>query len=188
MRTSRTVPATLAALLTAAALTGCTPDGPTEQAPPIGDALASYTDLYDDAIVALQKAPDGRELTWAESMADYPSIAEQNDGLCFLYVRSANGTGTIDDAEGLLTSLAASLDTVLAEHGMEPMSDPQHSEHGGDVWVETVAPTGWTVELKGGGQSSPEQQDARVELSIDGPVTSDTCNDTTLAQALTDAG
>jgi len=185
---SRTVPAAFAAVLTVVALTGCTPDGPTEQAPPIDDALASYTDLYHDVVVALQKAPDGRDLTWAESMADYPSIAEQDNGLCFLFVRSANGTGTVDDAEGLLTSLGASLDPVLAEHGMEPMSEPQHSENGGDVWVESVAPTGWTVELKGGGQSSSGQPNAQVELSIDGPVTSDTCNDTTLAQALTDAG
>ena len=188
MRASRTVPAALAALLTAVALTGCAPDGPTEQAPPINDALTSYTDLYHDAVVALQKTPDGRDLKWAESMADYPSIAEQDNGLCFLFVRNANGTGTIDDAEGLLTSLGASLDPVLAEHGMEPMSEPQHSEHGDDVWVESVAPTGWTVELKGGGQSSSGQPDAQVELSIDGPVTSDTCNDTTLAQALTEAG
>jgi hypothetical protein len=188
VRASRTVPAALAAVLAAAALTGCTPDGPTEQAPPLDEALTTYTDLYDDVLAALQEAPDGRDLTWAESMATYPSVNEQEDGLCFLFVTSANGTGTIDDAQELLDSLATQVDPVLEDHGMGPMSEQQYSEHGGDIWVESVAATGWSVELRGGGQSSPEHRDARIELSIDGPVTTDTCTDTTLEQALADVG
>ncbi len=188
MRASRTVPAALAAALAATALTGCTPEGPTEQAPPLDEALTTYTDLYDDVLAALREAPDAHDLTWAESMATYPSVTEQEDGLCHLFVTSTNGTGTIDDAQALLASLAAQVDPVLEEHGMEPMSEQQHSEHGGDIWVESVAANGWSVELTGGGQSSPEHQDARVELSIDGPVATDTCNDATLEQALADVG
>lgn len=155
MRASRTVPAALTTALAAAVLTGCTPEGPTEQAPPLGEAVTTYTDLYDDVLAALQDAPDGRDLTWAESLATYPSVTEQEDGLCYLFVTSANGTGTIDDAQALLASLAAQVDSVLEEHGMEPMS---------------------------------EQQDAVVELAIDGPVATDTCTDATLEQALADAG
>lgn len=188
MRASRTVPAALAAALAAVALAGCTPEGPTEQAPPLDEALTTYTALYDDVLAALREAPDGRDLTWAESLATYPSVTEQEDGLCHLFVTSANGTGTIDDAQALLASLAAQVDPVLEEHGMEPMSEQQHSEHGGEIWVESVAANGWSVELSGGGQSSPEQQAAVVELSIDGPVATDTCTDATLEQALADAG
>jgi hypothetical protein len=51
-----------------------------------------------------------------------------------------------------------------------------------------VAANGWSVELTGGGQSSPEQQDAVVELSIDGPVATDTCTDASLEQARAVAG
>lgn len=188
MRASRTVPAALAAAFAAAALTGCSPDGPTEQAPPLDEALASYTDLYDDVLAALQEAPDAGDLTWAESMATYPSVTEQEDGLCHLFVTSTNGTGTVDDAQALLASLAAQIDPVLEEHDMEPMSEQQYSEHGGEIWVESVAANGWRVELTGGGQSSPEQQDAVVELSIDGPVATDTCTDATLEQAVADVG
>ncbi|MGI5190485.1 hypothetical protein ACQEVI_20280 [Promicromonospora sp. CA-289599] len=188
MRASRTVPAALAAALAAAALTACTPEGPTAQAPPIDEALTTYTDLYDDVLTALQETPDAGDLTWAESLATYPSVTEQEDGLCYLFVTSTNGTGTIDDAQALLASLAAQADPVLEEHGMEPMSEQQHSEHGGDIWVESVATNGWSVELSGGGQSSPEQQDAVVELSIDGPVATDTCTDAALERAAADAG
>ncbi|MEV0953236.1 hypothetical protein [Promicromonospora sp. NPDC050249] len=186
MRASRTVPAGLAVAL--AALTGCTPEGPTEQAPPLDEALTTYTNLYDDVLAALQETPDAHDLTWAESLATYPSVTEQEDGLCYLFVTSANGAGTIDDAKELLASLAAQVDPVLEEHGLEPMSEQQHSEHGGDIWVESVSANGWSVELGGGGQSSPEHQDAVVELSIDGPVATDTCTDATLEQALADAG
>lgn len=188
MRASRTVPAALAAALAVVVLAGCTPEGPTEQAPPLDEALTTYTDLYDDVLAALRETPDARDLTWAESLATYPSVTEQEDGLCYLFVTSANGTGTIDDAQALLASLAAQVDPVLEGHGMEPMSEQQHSEHGGDIWVESVAANGWSVELTGGGQSSPEQQDAVVELSIDGPVATDTCTDAALEQALADAG
>lgn len=187
MRASRTLPTALVAALTAVALTGCTPNGPTEPAPSLDEALGTYTTLRDDAIAALRSAPDARDLTWAES-GTYPSIAEQDDGECVLFVTSANGTGTIDDAVGLLTSLAASLDPVLDEHGMEPLSEPRYAEYGGDVWVESAAPTGWTVELRGGGQSSPAAPEAMVELSIDGPVTTDACDTAALEEALADAG
>ena len=142
MRAARTVPAALAAALAAATLTGCTPDGPTEQAPPLDEALTTYADLYDDVLAALREAPDARDLTWAESLAAYPSVAEQEDGLCYLFVTSANGTGTIDDAQSVLAALATQVDPVLEEHGMEPMSEQQHSEHGGEIWVESVAANG----------------------------------------------
>lgn len=189
MRAPRTVLAVLATALTAAALSGCTADAPTEPAPPLDGALAAYTALRDDALAALRSGPDAPELAWAESgTAVYPSVQEQDDGACVLFVTGADGAGTIDDASATLTTLAAALGPVVEEHGFEPLSEVQSSDMNGDLWVGSSDPTGWGVELRGGGQSSPEAPDAVVELSISGPVTTDTCDDATLAEAVTEAG
>lgn len=140
--------------------------------------------------MAALQAGDALELTWVESetISSYPSIQELEDGSCLLRITHTTGTGTIDDGPAALTTLASTVGQVVEEHGFEPLSEIQNSEVNGDLWVDSSDPTGWGVEIRGGGQSSPEWPDAVVELTIDGPVATDTCDDATLQEALADAG
>lgn len=181
MRVPRSVPA-LVAGVALVVLAGCSPDAPTAPAPPLGEAVGTYSAVRDDALAALQGAQD---LAWAESgTTTYPSITEQDDGTCVLFVTDATGTGTVGDARAVLTSLASALGPVVEDHGFEPLSGVQSSDVNGDLWVESGDPAGWSVELRGGGQSSPDQPHAVVELSVNGPVTASACDDAALEEAL----
>lgn len=187
-RTALTAPAA-GALAAVVLLAGCTSGGPAEPAPPLPEALTEYTALHDDVLAAVEHGPDVPELTWAESgTATYPAVQEQEDGECVLFVTNVNGTGTVDDARATLGALAAAVGPVVEEHGFEPLSEIQQSDVNGDLWVESSDPSGWTFEVRGGGQSSAEAPDAVVELSLSGPVTTGDCDDQALEQAVVDAG
>ncbi|MFD7308009.1 hypothetical protein [Promicromonospora sp. NPDC059942] len=136
-------------LLLPAVLASCSagpdvPAGPAEPAPAREAATERYTAALDDVLGALQEAVP--EVEWT-AKDRFPSLTEQPDGECVLFLAESLGEGDLYEPSDGLADLAAGLDPVLQEHGFDPLSDVTHAEHGGDSYVTATDPAGWELRV-----------------------------------------